>query len=200
MAALVAACGTWPSGFGGWMPPWWPGGHPRGTTGPGPAQGRRAATPWRFPCSHRPRPPEPVTTPPRACGVLGASLAKQTHPRPLSISAMPPSPVSPLCHPALLAPVPHPHVPLWQPKEGLCPPCSRQRCCHPLRWPWHPRTRGDAGQVLPGSAGSCNLGRESRGTMSPSCGQGDPGAAGTSPGRWGRVRGDEVTAGSGGGG
>lgn len=49
---------------------------------------------------------------PRGCGVLGASLAKQTHPRPLSNSAIPPSPGSPLCHPTPLAPVPHPHVPL----------------------------------------------------------------------------------------
>lgn len=56
-----------------------------------------------------------------------------------------------------------------------------------------PSPRGRGAGSAPGCAGGCDLGRESRGTTSPSCGQGDTGTAGTAPGLQGRVRGDEVT-------
>lgn len=82
-AGLGAGC---PHGSRG-SPPW--------HDGSGAGTGQEGSDPVVFPCSHTPRPPEPGTANPRLCAVLGASLAKQTHPRPLSISTMSPSPCPP---------------------------------------------------------------------------------------------------------
>lgn len=144
---------------------------------------------------HRPRPPEPVTTHPRACGVLGASLAKQTHPRPLSISAVSPSPLSPQYHP----------IPPGSCPTSTCPTLEAQRGDVPSMSPpaLLPSPRGGHGTPKPegtGSAscaGDCDLGWESRAATSSSCGQGHTGTVGTSPGLQGQVRRDEMTAGSG---
>lgn len=189
----MATCGTWPSRIRGWMPPWWSGGSPPWHDGSGAGTGQEGSDPVVFPCSHRPRPPEPATTHPRVCGVLGASLAKQTHPRLLSISAMSPSPLSPQYHPTpwLLSQIHMSHS--GSPKRGCPLHVTPSPAATPWRWPWHPQTRGDTRQVLPG----CDLGGESRGKTSPSCGQGHTGTVGTSPGLQGQVRRDKMTAGSG---
>lgn len=140
---------TWPSGFGGWMPPWWSGGHPRGTAGPGPAQGRRATTPWCFPCSHRPRPPEPANNPPEgvccAGSITGQANPSQTseHQRRAALSCVPPLPSRPP------GSFPTSTCPALAPQRRDVPSVSPQPCCHLLRCLWHPRARRDAGQALP---------------------------------------------------
>lgn len=97
MTALVAACGTWPRGFGGWMLPWLSGGHPRGTTGLGLAQGRRAATSWCFPCSHGPRPQEPPEGVQCAGSITGQTNPPQTSERQhhATLSCVPPFAIPP---------------------------------------------------------------------------------------------------------
>lgn len=139
MAALVAACGSWPSRFGGWMPPWWSGGHPRGTTGPVPAQGRRAATPWCFPAAQTETTGTSENPPKGVCcagSITGQANPSQTseHQCHVTLSFVPPVPSHPL------DPVPNPHVPLWKPKEGMSPPCHPQPCCHPLEVAMAPPT------------------------------------------------------------
>lgn len=157
-------------------------GSPPWHDGSGAGTGQEGSDPVVFPCSHTLRPPAPVTTQPRLCGVLGASLAKQTHPRPLSISAMSPSPVPPsaIPPPRLLS-----HIHMFHsgsPKRG----CPLHVTLSPAATPWGghgtPRPEGMRGRSCWAVLVAANLDERAEEQRSPSCGQGHTGTAGTSPG------------------